>query len=614
MSRFASAPWPLKAAYVALLGILAAALAAALIATIALAGLGRLSFGLDPAAVPAWFWYFRGDPDVRRWLAIGLAGAILPAFVATAAFVQGLHPPLHGAARWAGEADLRARGLRAGAGVILGKRAGRLLTLGGPEHVMLYAPTRTGKGVGVVIPNLLSWPGSVVVLDIKRENWTATAGFRAARGQQVILFDPFDPAGRTARFNPLGHIDRQDPAAVLTLLQKMAAMLFPTPTHTDPFWSEAARTGFIGVGGLVAQTPERPFSLGEIYEELTSGDPRDRLPRVVAAKAAAGAPLDAAFVQALTDFCAASENTFASIKQTVTARLNIFLSPGVRAATDESDFDLADLRRRPISLYLCASPDNLPRVAGLYSLLFQLLIDLSTQTLPSADTPVQVLVLLDEFARLGRVDVVAHAFAYVAGYGLRLLCVLQSPAQLRAIYGPDMTEEIMSNCGVEVVFAPKELQVAQALSERLGFYTYQARSFSRPSGLAAGRRSQTRSDQRRALMLPQELIQMDRDQLIVLTAGAPPVKGKKLAFYREPAFARRVCPTPPTPPPLAQSCVAPRAQVPAMSLAEASAALTAEGLEPPPPAGASEAEVEAWVDRFLNATAPSPEMSHDEPR
>ena len=100
---------------------------------------------------------------------------------------------------------------------------------GGAEHAVLYAPTRTGKGVGVVIPNLLTWPDSVVVLDVKRENWEATAGFRAAHGQQTLLFDPLDPEGRTARYNPLGHIDRADPIAVLDELQRIAAMLFPHP-------------------------------------------------------------------------------------------------------------------------------------------------------------------------------------------------------------------------------------------------------------------------------------------------------------------------------------------------------------------------------------------------
>ncbi len=363
---------------------------------------------------------------------------------------------------------------------MLGRKGGRNLVFGGPEHVMLYAPTRTGKGVGVVIPNLLTWPDSVVVLDVKRENWEASAGFRASHGQEVMLFDPLDPDGRTARFNPLGHIDRADRVAVLDELQKLAVMLFPAPDNVDPFWSEAARTGFIGVGAYVAETEALPFSLGAIYAELTRGDPRTRLPARIAARVDAGRPLSVGCVSALNDFCSASENTFASIKQTITAKMNLWLNPRVVAATEVSDFDLRDLRSRRISLYLGVTPDNLARVAPLYNLLLQQLVDLNTRERPSANRHiVPVLILLDEFARLGHAAVIAHGFSYVAGYGLRLLPVLQSPAQLRAEYGPDLAEEIMANCGVEIAFAPKELKIAQDLSERLGYWTYLGRSNSR---------------------------------------------------------------------------------------------------------------------------------------
>jgi type IV secretion system protein VirD4 len=221
MSRFASASWPVKAAYVGVLITLAGSLVLALAAVVALAGLHRLSTHLDPAEVPAWFWYFRGDPQVRRWLGVGLVAAAGAAGAVALGVSRSLRPPLHGAARWASEAELVGAGLRAKQGIVLGRKGGRLLVFGGPEHVLLYAPTRTGKGVGVVIPNLLTWPDSVVVLDVKRENWEASAGFRATHGQAVFMFDPLDPDGRTARFNPLGHIDRADPIAVLDELQKL---------------------------------------------------------------------------------------------------------------------------------------------------------------------------------------------------------------------------------------------------------------------------------------------------------------------------------------------------------------------------------------------------------
>lgn len=621
MTRFASAPWPLKAAYVGTLAVAGLALLGGLTAVIALAGLRHLSPDIDPTQVPAWFWYFRDDAQVRRWLGVGLLSALGGAGLVTVGVMRNLRPPLHGAARWANESELVAAGLRARQGIVLGRKGGRILVFGGSEHVMLHAPTRSGKGVGVVIPNLLTWPDSVVVLDVKRENWEASAGFRAAHGQEVVLFDPLDPEGRTARFNPLGHIDRADPVAVLDELQKLAVMLFPPPQHGDPFWAEAARTGLIGVGAYVAETPELPFSLGAIYRELTHGEPRTRLPEAAKARAEAGRPLSYGCVSAISDFCSASENTFASIKQTITARMNLWLNPRVCAATDVSDFDLRDLRARRISLYLGVSPDNLARVAPLYNLLLQQLVDLNTRERPTAERhTVQVLMVMDEFARLGHAAVIAHGFSYVAGYGLRLLPVLQSPAQLRAEYGPDLAEEIMANCGLEIAFAPKELKVAQDLSERLGFWTYSSRSRSRPTLLSGGRRSTTESDQRRALMMPQELIQMDPRRLILLRAGMPPVSGRKIQYWREKAFHTRVLAPPVV---AAHPGIGTGALIPAIPPATGGAshqpdltldlvapALAAAGLEALPPEGATDAEVEGWMERFIDASVTRQEIDH----
>lgn len=618
MSRFARAPWPLKAAYAGGLALTAAALLATAAALVALAGLKQLSADLDPAAVLGWFWYFRGDPLVQRWLKVGLLTAAGLGLMGAIAIASGLRRPLHGAARWASETDLRSAGLRAPTGLVLGRQGGRLLVFGGAEHVMLYAPTRTGKGVGVVIPNLLTWPDSVVVLDVKRENWDATAGFRAAHGQPTLLFDPLDSEGRTARYNPLGHIDRADPVAVLDELQRIAAMLFPHPPAADPFWAESARTGFVGVGAYLAETPERPFTFGALYAELTTGDPRARFPALIARCAEDGRPLSPACVRALSDFCGASENTFASIRQTLTSRLNLWLNPRVCAATAASDFDLRTLRSRRLSLYLATSPENLGRVAPLYGLLLQQLIDLSCRARPDpARHPHQVLLLLDEFARLGHAEVIAKGFAYVAGYGLRLLPVLQSPAQLRAEYGPDVTEEILANCAVEVVFAPKALRLANELSERLGYTTVRSPARSRPTGLSRGHRSISESDQRRALLLPQELMQLPADDLIVLKAGVPPVRGRKIAYYRERAFSTRVRPPPAIPKtpqpdttdpePASMSAPSSAASSP-MTLEAIAPLLAAEGLDPLPPVGASPDTIEAWVERFIDASAhPNPE-------
>lgn len=209
----------------------------------------------------------------------------------------------------------------------------------------------------------------------------------------------------------------------------------------------------------------------------------------------------------------------------------------------------------------------------------------------------------------------ARLSSYVAGYGLRLLPVLQSPAQLRAEYGPDLAEEIIANCGVEIAFAPKELKVARDLSKRLGFYTYAGRARSRPAGLSAGRRSQTESDQRRALMMPQELIQMPSDQLLALRAGLPPARGRKIVYWRERELASRVVPPPKVAPrPLAavppgpdDAAAAPNGDVhsPA-SLKDDDLRLTppfAAELEPLPPNGGSPAQMKAFADQQFEMQA-----------
>lgn len=639
MTRFASASPAGKAGIVAAAAALLLILWAALTIVGTLAGVGRLGSNVDFVAVPGWLWANRAHPQIQLWFKVaGLASGLFILAIAVLAALR-VRRPLHGAARWATEGEIARENLRAKKGIILGRKGSSYLVFGGAEHVMLYAPTRTGKGVGVVIPNLLNWPDSVVVLDIKKENWEASAGFRAAHGQHVVMFDPLDPEGRTARYNPLGCIDRRNSVEVLDELQKLATMLFPAPDKTDPFWAEAARTGFLGVGAYVAETPDLPFTIGEIYRQLTTGNPKARLPALIEARAKGAAPLSKGCVNAIGDFCASSDNTFAGVRQTITSRMNLWLNPRVDAATSASDFDLRDLRSRRISIYLGVTPDNMARVAPLYNLFFQQLVDLNTRDLPSGGRhPLQLLVLLDEFARLGHAAVIAKGFSYVAGYGLRLLPVIQSPSQLRAEYGPDVAEEIMTNCGVEVVFTPKELKVAQDLSERLGYYTYEGRSKSRPTFVGSGKWTTTASEQRRALMLPQELLQMSRDALIVLRGGIPPVKARKIFYFDNTDFTKRVQPAP-TVPPLAADAPPPHpagnfdrldtmaADLAALTrtvgeihsriiqrpLTEAEAAgetelnMEAISLELDSvdledlPSGATEQQSEEWIDRYINS-------------
>ena len=524
-------------------GPLAVVMALTVASMIAWVVLGLPATAYDPLKVPHFFWYYRGDPHVVRAMAGGLlaGGLILAALVYA---LWALQPPLHGAARFANERELRRHGFRSASGIVVGRKRGKFLTFGGPEHVIVEAPTRSGKGVGIVIPNLLTWEGSVVVLDVKRENYGATAGFRAHYGQDVFLFNPTDREGRSARYNPLSYIDRSDDDDVIIELQKIATMLFVAPEHGEAFWANGARTGFTGVGAYLAETTTHPLTLGEIYRHMTDGDVRDFFKRELANPALA---LSTGCRTALADFAGGSDNSFADIKKTITNVLGLWLNPIVDAATSVSDFDLRDLRKRRMSIYLGVSPDELDRIAPLYNLLFQQLIDLNVRDLPDETTTVPVLVILDEFARLGRASVIASAFSYVAGYGIRLLPVIQSRSQLRGVYGEHVADEIVANCGVEVAFTPKELRVANDLSERLGYVGQDSITKSLTINGLLANRSKSISEQRRALLLPQELMQFPSTKLILLRGGVPPIIGDKLVYFKSRFFKARAFRAPEVP-------------------------------------------------------------------
>ncbi|QDK36007.1 type IV secretory system conjugative DNA transfer family protein [Sphingomonas sp. IC081] len=488
--------------------------------------------------VPGALWSMKSMPIVWQPFLLGFAISFALCLVGVFASMFSAQK-LHGEARWARFGEVKDAGLLASAGIILGRFNARFLRFGGTEHVMLEAPTRAGKGVGVVIPNLLSWPDSVVVLDVKQENWDLTAGYRARElRQKTLLFNPLDGEGRTCRYNPLGHIDRRDPVEIINELQKIGAMLFPLPLTGDNFWAESARTAFLGVAAYVAATVDDgedalPFTIGEVYRQFAAGDARRRFPKIIKQREAAGKPLSGACISALRDWISSSDNTFTSIRQSVTAKINLWLNPYVDAATAESDFDLRQFRDKRISLYLGVSPDDLERVAPIYNLLFQQLIDLNVRELPSANRHnVRLLLLLDEFTRLGRASVIASGFSYVAGYGIRLLPVIQNFSQLDHIYGDKVAKEISANCGVQIVMRPKEINDAKNVSERLGTYTFRAKSRSF-GAWGRGGGSVSESDQRRALLLPQELLLLPEKDLIVLRSGIPPVYGRKIRYYQE---------------------------------------------------------------------------------
>lgn len=531
-----------KAAVVVCAVIVFAALASVIAVFIALAALKQLNSHISITAIPKWVWYYRHDPVLQMWLTRGFfLGSMLVAIGALLLFRKSRS--LHGEARFARAGEIEKAGLRENDGILLGKFAGRFLTTNSEAHVLLEAPTGAGKGVGIVIPNLLNWAGSVVCLDMKQENFTKTAGFRAKHGQAVYLFDPVSREGLTACYNPIGYIDRNDPVAVVDELQKIGAMLFPAPEKGDPFWAEAARTAFVGVGAWLAATPTLPFTIGEIYRSITTGDPKTRFAQEIVDRDAAGKPLSVACITALSDFTSASDNTFSGIKQSVTTKLGLWLNPYIDKATSTSDFDLRQLRLKPMSIYLGATVNNIERLAPLYNLIFQQIVDLNTDSnIGEYDPKTQhrCLILLDEFAKLGRVPVIVSAISFVRSYGLNLLIVVQNKAQLK-----DGADEISANSDVTVVYTPKEFKDAKDISDRLGTHGMGAKSKSRGGSLfGQSNNSVSESEHARALLMPQEVLQMPLDEILIFKRGVLPIKAAKLIYYKMEEFTSRLLPAP----------------------------------------------------------------------
>lgn len=537
------------------------ALAAAAVAGLYLAGyLSLLFLGLDTAQLQ-WNTYARYldaidlpqvRPYVGRLKAAGLLGFGLPGAAGLASIVVVLRPrqrSLHGDARFATTAEVERHGLFKPSpdGIVVGRMGRRLIRLGGQQFVALAAPTRSGKGVGVVIPNLLEYGESVVVLDIKQENFELTSGWRASQGQDVYLFNPFAEDRRTHRWNPLTYVS-QDPAFRISDLMGIAAMLYPDAGDEQKFWVSQARNAFVAFAlyAFESRDHERRAgfpgatgapTLGMVYR-LSSGEGGDL-------KAWLRALSQAEFLSpnartAFANLLSQADETFASILGTLKEPLNAWLNPVLDAATSGDDFRLDDVRRKRMTIYLAIQPNKLAESRLIVNLFFSQLVNVNTRELPQRNPELkhQCLLLMDEFTSIGKVGIIASAVAYMAGYNLRLLPIIQSMAQLDATYGKETARTLLTNHALQILYAPREQQDANDYSEMLGYATVRKRNITRGREV-----SRSESEERRALMLPQELKAMGAGKEVFLYEGmAHPVMCEKIRYYQDRHFTARLLP------------------------------------------------------------------------
>jgi type IV secretion system protein VirD4 len=501
--------------------------------------------------------YWRAYEDDARLrsrlrLASGASGLVLLVLV-PGAMLSAARPrrSLFGAARFANAAEVRRAGLYGGNGpsILVGRHRGRYLALRGELSVMLSAPTRSGKGVGVVIPNLLNFRDSVVVLDIKGENFAVTAGFRS-KHFPVFAFSPFDPDARSHRWNPLSVVQR-DTLHVVGDLLSIGNSLFPIDGagKSETFFNDHARNMFLGLGLLLSETPELPFTMGEMLRQASGkGRPlADHIHGMLSKRTYSDT-----CVFALRRLLSNSENTLACVVATFNAPLTIFADPVVDAATSGDDFSLTDVRRKRMSIYVRIPTQCLSSAKPLLNLFFSQLVIQNTGTLPSQDATLkyQCLIIADEFPSLGRVDAIVSASAFLAGYNLRLLTVVQAMSQLDAVYGEHQARTFATNHGLQILFAPREQRDAEEYSAALGYTTVTGTSRGRSRSLSGPARdvlSSNESDQRRALLLPQEFKDLGSEKLVLIPEHCKPVLGGKICYYKDKAFKDRLLPPPEVP-------------------------------------------------------------------
>ena len=521
---------------------------------------------IEHAHLLTWFDYWQNYPASRPQLyKMALIAFTVVFGMGAAGYIQRNKLALHGESRFASLPEIKAAGLMKNTGVIVGKAAGRFLMFDSMQFVSLMAPTRSGKGVGIVIPNLLNYPNSVVVLDVKLENWSITSKYRAEHGQSVYLFNPF--SADTHRYNPLGYVSddpHRRPAEVLSI----GYMLYPRGDDRNSMWSDTARDLFVGLCLYMLETPGTVASIGEALR-IASGkgkplkyhlkdlihernfdavdsvnDKGDTVTRFVPKEPydGTGLPhLSGNCVDALNRFISAPDNTAGGILTTFNAPLTLWASPVVDAATSHNDFDVRQIRKQRLSVYIGIPVNKLSEAGVLLRLFFSQLVTLNTDELFGIDgNTVPCLLVLDEFMAPRYIPIIAEGSAYMSGYGLRLLIIAQSKAQVaRPIseggYGREGAAALFTNHALNILYTPKELTDANEYSETLGYDTVKSQSRH-----LRNRMQGTETDQKRALMLPQELMRMSQEKQLIQLEGVRPIKCRKIRYYTETVFVDRL--------------------------------------------------------------------------
>lgn len=422
-------------------------------------------------------------------------------------------------------------------GIFLGYFGSRPLFDDSQQHVCLIAESGTGKGVSLIIPNLFLWSGSVIVSDMKGENFNITSGYRRSRGQDCYSFDPFSTS--THRINPLAYFDEANP---IDHLQNMGYVVFPDPEKGEKIWVSNSRQLFIGLAlYLYLEKGRDAVTFGNIIMLHTSFN-FDELNKKVSKLQGSKHLIDACW-KILRAHADTPDKTRGGVDAEFRSRLDIFLNPSVVWATSANDVPLDMMRKEPISLYLNTSPANIERVAFIMKMIQDVVKILHTKEefTQNSDHKYQLLLLNDEQHNVyGRMPLMLKAASFYRSYGIRIFSVYQSLAQIKMDYGEDGSRAYLDNHHIKIFYCPTDKQKAKVFAAEIGETTIFTTSRSTGS---KGSRSKSEAPQKREAFLPEELMKMlGKKYGLLFVAGNPAIKFRKVIWYKNKNFKSRQLP------------------------------------------------------------------------
>ncbi|MGL3822779.1 conjugal transfer protein TraG [Sphingopyxis sp. R3-92] len=498
---------------------------------------------------PAFFWWWfafdaYAPPVFYRGAAIAASGGIAAIIVAIAMSVwrarERRRAETYGSARWATKGEIRGAGMLGEDGVILGRFGGTYLRHDGPEHVLCFAPTRSGKGVGLVVPTLLSWPGSCIVHDIKGENWQLTSGFRARFGR-VLLFDPTNMA--SAAYNPLIEVRRGE--REVRDVQNVADVLVDPEGSLEKrnHWEKTSHALLVGaILHVLYAEPDKSLAGVAAFLSDPGRSIETTLMRMKATPHLGERPhpVVAAAAQELLN---KSENERSGVLSTAMSFLGLYRDPVIARVTGSSSWRIADLMNEasPVSLYLVVPPGDISRTKPLIRLILNQVGRRLTEELNPGARPQRLLLMFDEFPALGRLDFFESALAFMAGYGIKAFLIAQSLNQIEKAYG--LNNAILDNCHVRVSFATNDERTAKRISDALGTAT-ELRAMKNYAGHRLspwlGHLMVSRTETARALLTPGEIMQLPPGDEIVMVAGLAPIRARKARYFKDRRLTDRV--------------------------------------------------------------------------